>query len=103
MEMNLVVLKGTLATDPEIQIPPPTSKVKYLVTVRTGGDTGRRRVDVIPVVMYGSVVNVQQGDDVWVVGAVQRTFFTDGRDGTRSGIHVVAYEITRIEDIDGST
>jgi single-stranded DNA-binding protein len=106
MDMNLVVIAGRLAADPEIRIGGDGgSSLKLLVTVASGGDSSPRRLDVVPAVLWKDDVHdiaaAVKGDRVWCVGALQRTFHTDGRDGHQSRMQVAIHEVTRMEDTDG--
>jgi single-stranded DNA-binding protein len=97
MDLNLVVLAGRIAAEPEIRtFDSGATLMRLLVTVRS--DQPRRRLDVIPVVQWnpdpddlpgGSV----RGRAVWIAGAVQRRFWSVG-DGRTSRIEIVAHEIT---------
>ena len=70
---------------------------RLLVTTRLAAP--RRRVDVVPVTLWDppeeiATARLQRGDSVWVVGAVQRRFWSD--DGAkRSRIEVVAHHVER--------
>jgi single-stranded DNA-binding protein len=97
MELNLVVISGTVATPPEIRtFTSGTCLIRYLVTVRT--TEPRRRVDVIPVTLWDpteqDLDNAQNahGRLIWVAGAVQRRFWSGG-DGRTSRIEIVAHAI----------
>ena len=97
MDLNLIVLAGRIAAEPEIRtFESGASLMRLLVTVRS--DEPRRRLDVIPVVQW----NPESGDlpdgplrgrPVWIAGAVQRRFWSVG-DGRESRIEIVAHEIT---------
>ncbi len=96
MDLNLVVLAGTLATDPEIRsFESGATLARYLVTVRS--ESPNRRLDVVPVTLWGpdedEVRRLTAGTDVWVAGAVQRRFWPHNGSG-RSQIEVVAHEVT---------
>jgi single-stranded DNA-binding protein len=87
LDMNLVVLCGHLAADPETrQLDGGSRLVRYLVTVRV--DHPRRRVDVVPVAYWDPPDDIWDDPGsrdirVWVVGAVQRRFW-EAPDGRRS-------------------
>lgn len=96
MDLNLIVLAGRVAAQPELRtFASGSTLLRLLVTVRSS--TPRRRVDVIPVSVWdpdaelcdGSIV---PGTGVWIAGAVQRRFWsvTDGR---RSRLEVVAHDV----------
>jgi single-stranded DNA-binding protein len=96
MDLNLVILAGRIAAEPEIRtFESGTTLMRLLVTVRSSEP--RHRLDVVPVVQWdpdpdeiprGSV----RGLPVWVVGAVQRRFWSVG-DGRHSRIEIVAHEV----------
>ena len=96
MDLNLTVLAGRLATDAEVRtFESGATLARLLVTVRSDGP--RRRIDVVPVVMWdpdmAEVAKWKKGERVWVAGAVRRRFFADDGGGRRSGIEVVAHEV----------
>ncbi len=96
MDLNLIVLAGTVAAEPDIQtFESGSSLMRLLVVVRS--TEPRSRIDVIPVVQWdphpddipdGPI----RGRGVWVVGAVQRRFWSQD-DGRTSRIEVVANEV----------
>ncbi len=96
MDLNLIVLCGRLATDPELRVfDSGTRLVRYLVTVRA--DHPRQRVDVIPVTQWDpsdeTVDNLaEKGTGVWVCGSIQRRFW-ESSDGRRSRLEVVAEQV----------
>lgn len=96
MDLNLVVLGGRIATEPEIRtFPSGTTMIRYLVTVRS--TEPRRRVDVVPVSLWDPSPDVLEhrdvrGRSVWVAGSVQRRFWADAGD-TRSRLEVIAHEV----------
>lgn len=100
MDLNLVVLAGRIAADPEIRtFESGTTFLRLLVTVQS--TEPRTRIDVVPVVMWGpdadGVDGMESGSRVWVAGSVQRRFWSaDG--GRRSRLEVVAHEVTLRED-----
>lgn len=97
MELNLVVLAGQLAAAPETRtFESGSNLLRLLVTVRSSEP--RRRIDVIPVVMWNPPVglvdpDVDVGESVWIAGSVQRRFWSETA-GRRSRLEVVAHEIT---------
>ena len=99
MDFNIVVISGRLAAEPEIRaFDGGATVVRFLVASRT--DTPRRRIDVVPVVLWDAGENVaefERGDRVWVVGSVQRRFWSDDRN-RRSRIEVVAHHVQKGED-----
>jgi single-stranded DNA-binding protein len=96
MDLNIVVIAGTLSAPPEIRTFESGAKLaRYLVTVRS--TEPRKRVDVIPVVQWdppddGPADQLDRGDRVWVVATVQRRFWT-ATDGRRSRLEVIAHHI----------
>jgi len=101
MDLNLVVLAGRLAAAPEVRTFDNGSiLVRYLVTTRS--ERPRRRIDVVPVVLWDADEHcggLERGDRVWVAGAVQRRFWSDDRN-RRSRIEVVAFHVQRHPDLD---
>lgn len=103
MDLNVVVLAGRVAADPEIRTFESGSTIlRLLVTVRSSEP--RRRIDVVPVVLWNPdddvVEGVTVGRPVWVAGSVQRRFWS-ADDGRRSRLEVVAHEVTlRDEAVD---
>lgn len=93
LDLNLMVLWGRLATDPELRVFDSGSRlIRYLVTTRA--DYPRKRVDVIPVTLWDpsdeQVADPgSKGQRVWVCGSVQRRFW-ESPDGRRSRVEVVA-------------
>jgi single-stranded DNA-binding protein len=100
MDLNIVALAGRLASAPEITTYESGSTLaRYLVIVRS--HTPNRRIDVVPVALWGAdekEVRCQSaGTEVWVVGTVQRRFW-QSNDGRRSKLEVVAHEVkSRVE------
>ncbi|NQV08121.1 single-stranded DNA-binding protein [bacterium] len=96
MDLNLSVLAGRLAAPPEIRAFEGGSRlVRYLVTVRS--DEPRRRVDVLPVTLWDppdALVDAEPaaGHRVWVVGTMQRRFWS-GSEGRRSRLEIVADQV----------
>ena len=96
MDLNLAVIAGTLAAPPEIRtFDSGTRLVRYLVTVRS--TEPRKRVDVVPVVEWDPPADFDgegfdRGDRVWIVGTVQRRFWS-GSEGRRSRLEVVAHHV----------
>lgn len=105
VDLNLMVLWGRLATDPELRIFDSGSRLlRYLVTTKT--DHPRRRVDVIPVTLWDPDDDLVadpggKGQRVWVCGAVQRRFW-EGTGGRQSRVEVVADQINLkdLEDLE---
>ena len=96
MDLNLIVLCGRLATDPEVRVfDSGTRMVRYLVTVR--GDHPRSRVDVIPVTQWEPPDDIVEnlpvrGTRIWICGSLQRRFW-ESPDGRNSRLEVVAEQI----------
>jgi len=107
MDLNLIVLCGRLATDPEMRVfDSGTRLVRYLITVRV--DHPRKRVDVIPVTLWDPSDELvaepgEKGDRMWVCGAVQRRYW-ESPDGRRSRIEVVAEQVTlKVDELEPVT
>lgn len=96
MDFNLVVISGRLAAPPELRVfESGVRLVRYLITVRT--DEPRRRVDVLPVTQWNPpdddlVPEPEVGRRVWVVGTVQRRFWSNP-EGRRSRLEVLAEQV----------
>jgi single-stranded DNA-binding protein len=96
MHLNLVMLAGRIAAEPEVRtFESGATLMRLLVTVRS--DEPRRRLDVIPVVQWDPEPedipqNAVRGRCVWVAGAVRRRFWSVD-DGRHSRIEIVAHEI----------
>ena len=104
MDMNLVVLTGTLAAAPELrEFESDARLLRLLVTVRQ--DEPRKRVDVVPVTLWDPpkdliAEDLDRGRRVMVVGAAQRRFW-EAKDGRRNRVEVVAdYVKPRVHDAD---
>lgn len=95
MDCNIVVLAGQLAAAPEHRVfPNGTSLLRLLVTTRA--ERPRRRVDVVPVTLWEPTTELlgsglDRGRRVFVVGSVQRRFWSD--EGRRSRIEIVAHDV----------
>ena len=102
MDLNLIVLCGRLATEPELRVFDSGARlIRYLITVKA--DAPRRRVDVIPVTLWDpsddEVADLPaRGTRVWVVGSVQRRYW-EAPDGRRSRIEVVAEQVN-VKDLE---
>jgi single-strand DNA-binding protein len=105
MDLNLVVLCGRLAVDPELKtFESGTRLIRLLVTVRS--DEPRRRVDVVPVTVWDPPDELVEGlptkgRRVWVCGSVQRRFW-EAPEGRRSRLEVVAEQVNLkdVEDLE---
>ncbi len=94
-DMNVVVLRGTLAAPPELRtFDTGSAKLRLLVTVRTFEP--RRRVDVIPVILWDPprevVDTARHHARAWVTGYVRRRFFEEAG-GRRSILEVIAHHV----------
>ena len=102
LDLNMVVLCGRLASDPEIRVFDSGSRlIRYLVTVRA--EPPRRRVDVIPATIWDPSDDLvddpgMRGDRVWITGSVQRRFW-ESPDGKRGRVEVVG-ERFKVNDLD---
>lgn len=100
-DLNLSVLCGRLATEPELSVHDSGSRtLMFLVTVAARHP--RRRIDVVPVTLYDppdELVDDLPGPNarVWVTGAVQRRA-QDGPEGRRTRIEIVADQVAVIEE-----
>jgi len=105
VDLNLLVLWGRLATDPELRVFDSGSRLmRYLVTTKT--EHPRHRVDVIPVTLWDpddELVSAPgiKGQRIWICGAVQRRFW-EGPEGRQSRVEVVAEQINLkdLEDLE---
>lgn len=101
MDLNLVVLRGRVVSPPEVLTFDSGSRVlRLLVAARS--ERPRRRIDVLPVSVWDpepdlSEADVSVGGTVWVTGAVQRRF-SEGADGSRSRIEIVAEHVRLVDD-----
>lgn len=103
MELNLVVLSGRLAAEPEVRtFDSGSTLLRLLVTVRS--EEPRRRVDVIPVTVWNPDDEVFDdemtvGRRVWIAGSIQRRFWS-ATEGRRSRLEVVAHEVSLRDDLE---
>jgi single-stranded DNA-binding protein len=101
LDLNLIVLCGRLATDPEVRtFDSGTRLIRMLVTVRA--EAPRKRVDVIPVTYWDPPDELvddlpERGRRIWVCGSVQRRFW-ESTDGRRSRVEVVAEQVN-VKDV----
>jgi single-stranded DNA-binding protein len=101
MDLNLVVLCGRLAVEPELKTFGSGSRlIRLLVTIRS--DSPKRRVDVVPVTLWDPPDDLidelpLKGQRVWVCGSVQRRFW-EAPDGRRSRLEVVAEQVN-VKDV----
>lgn len=93
MDINLVVMAGTLAATPELrEFDSGARLLRLLVTVRSSEP--RKRVDVIPVTLWDPPAELlaqdpARGRRVWVCGGAQRRFW-EAKEGRRNRVEVVA-------------
>lgn len=92
MDLNLVVLSGTLAASPELRVLENESRlIRYLVAVRSRG-----RLDVLPVISWevpDRGLDAHPGQRLWVTATLQRRFW-EQEEGRRSRLEVIAHGIT---------
>ncbi len=96
MDLNLIVIAGRVAAQPECRsFDSGSTMIRLLVTVRS--NSPRRRVDVVPVSQWDPPDDVTDGSitvgtSVMIIGSVQRRFWS-ATDGRRSRLEVVAHDI----------
>ena len=99
MDLNIVVIAGTLAAPPEHRtFDSGVGSWRLLVTTRISDP--RKRVDVIPVTYWDTddaehmtvLDSLDRGDRVWVVATAQRRFW-NGTDGRRSTLELIASHV----------
>jgi single-stranded DNA-binding protein len=96
MDLNLIVLGGRIAAEPEIlTFASGTRLLRLLVTVRS--EQPRKRIDVLPVVLWDPDDDAIpdrpcRGLPVWVAGSVQRRFWSVG-EGRTSRVEIVAHDV----------
>ncbi|HSJ85543.1 MAG TPA: single-stranded DNA-binding protein [Acidimicrobiia bacterium] len=102
MDLNLIVLCGRLAVEPELKEFDSGSRlVRLLVTVRS--DQPSRRVDVVPVTLWDPPQDLledmpDKGRRIWVCGSVQRRFW-ESPEGRKSRLEVVAEQV-HLKDVE---
>ena len=96
MDLNLVVLSGTLVAEPDYQeYPSGARRFECLLLIRTESD--RKRTDTIRVKYWDPPAKLRRkklkrGDRLWVAGTVQRRFWAvEG--GRKSQHEIVASQI----------
>ena len=95
--MNLVVLAGRVATDPEVRTFDSGARLlRLLVTVKREQPT--RRVDVVPVTYWDPPQDLvddppRKRETVWLTGEIQRRYW-ESPDGRRGRLELVAHRIT---------
>lgn len=88
--INLVVLRGTISSDPrQRELPSGDSVTQLEITTRTDRSTSS-----VPVVVHERPVHVGAGDEVVVTGHVHRRFFRAAGQ-TQSRTEVVAAQVVR--------
>jgi single-stranded DNA-binding protein len=99
MDLNLVVIAGRLAANPEVRVSNGgVAVMRLLVTTKT--DEPRRRIDVVPVTWWDvteeqvEALDLHQGERVWVAGTIQRRFWSSD-EGRRSRMEVVARDVQK--------
>jgi single-stranded DNA-binding protein len=96
MDLNLVVLAGKIAADPERrEFASGARLLRLLVAVRQ--DVPQRRVDVLPVAYWEPPdaiwdADIAIGDRAWVSGTVQRRFWA-ADEGRRSRLELLAAQV----------
>ena len=104
MDLNIVVLAGHIASEPERRTFASGSRLlRLLVAVRQSEP--RRRVDVLPVSLWDPPDDLWEkqlgvGDRAWVAGSVQRRFWA-AEEGRRSRLELIAQQIQVRLDPDG--
>lgn len=98
MDLNLVVLGGRLAAEPELRtFSGGACLLRCLITVRT--TEGRRRVDVLPITLWDPGPELfraplRPGDELCAVASVQRRFWASPT-GRASALELVAHHVER--------
>lgn len=96
MDINLVVMTGSLAAVPELrEFDSGARLLRLLVTVRA--TEPRKRVDVIPVTLWDPppdllAEKLERGRRVWVCGGAQRRFW-EAKEGRRNRVEIVAEHV----------
>ena len=96
MDLNLIVIAGRLAAEPELTTFASGARLlRLLLTVRS--QEPRRRIDVLPVVMWDPTDGIPideftRGTRVWVAGSVQRRFWS-AEAGRTSRVEIVAHDV----------
>lgn len=97
MDLNIVVLCGRLAAQPEIRtFENGVTLLRVLITVRS--EEPKRRIDVVPVTWWDPPAHVTEpgfftvGDTLWAAGQIQRRFWAS-ETGRVSALEVIANHI----------
>lgn len=104
MNLNLIVLTGSLAAPPDLrEFDSGARLLRFLLTVRRASP--RRRVDVLPVTLWDppeELGGLQRGTPLWVCGSAQRRFW-EAKEGRRNRVEIVADHVVVRGDEAGST
>lgn len=101
MDLNMVVLNGRLAAEPEHRVLDSGSRMaRLLVAVRS--EEPQSRLDVLPVVWWEPedefvAAPPDVGSRIWITGSVQRRYW-ESADGRRSKLEVVAAQVSVYSD-----
>ncbi len=100
-DMNLALLCGRLATEPELRIYDSGTRALHFL-VATRAPDPRRRIDVVPVVLWDPPDELMDypfraETRVYVTGSVQRRSY-DSPAGRRNRIEVFADQVTPAKD-----
>ena len=101
MDLNMMVLNGRLAAEPEHRVLDSGSRLaRLLIAVRS--EEPHRRLDVLPVVWWEPddefvAAPPQVGSRIWITGSVQRRYW-ESADGRRSKLEVVAAHVSVYAD-----
>jgi single-stranded DNA-binding protein len=100
-DMNLAVLCGSLATEPELRTYESGARALHFLVTTRAQEPRRRRVDVVPVVLSDPPDELvdypfRAETRVFVTGSVQRRSY-ESPAGRRSRIEVIADEVSTAE------
>lgn len=100
-DLNLAVLCGRLATEPELSVHDSGSRTLTLLVTASSSTPGRR-IDVIPVTLYDppdELIDDLPGANtrVWVTGVVQRRAL-EWPEGRRARIEIVADQVAVLQE-----
>lgn len=96
MDLNIVVLCGRLATEPEHRVfDSDAHLLRYLVVTRS--EYPRRRTDVLTVTHWNPSAELtdhpgSKGDRIWVCGTVQKRYWVSD-EARRSNLEIVAEQV----------
>lgn len=96
MDLNLVVVCGSLVTDPEIRS--ISDSVSLRMLIKTTRHLPNRRIDVLPVTLWNPAEELldelpRANDRIWTVGSLQRRFWQEPAQA-RSRLEIVAEQVT---------